>query len=80
VTDGAWSIDESKMRRLMDGFHAQDGSDSLLVGLNGATRRGNLHSHNNAKDINNIEELPGAVLELVESMLRRAMQQKIMPL
>jgi Mg-chelatase subunit ChlD len=80
VTDGAWSIDESKMRRLMDGFHAQDGSDSLLVGLNGATKRGSIHSHNNAKDINNIEELPGAVLELVESMLRRAMQQKIMPL
>jgi hypothetical protein len=88
VTDGCWgpsNIDETPpLRRTMEALHA-NGGDSLIVGLDFAvygdpdatgTYYGSegfgLHHHQSGKDIDSIEQLPDAVLVLVESMLKRA--------
>jgi hypothetical protein len=85
VTDGAWGpydIDtDGTLEPLMRHFH-QAGGNSLLVGLDHAiygdpndiyNSEGNgLHHHLAGKDIDSIEQLPDAVMSLVESMLKRA--------
>jgi hypothetical protein len=70
LTDGGWMPTADDYLTIMEPFHRSGGS-SLVVGLDQAVAMHGLHSHQYGKDIRRVEELPEAVMVLVDGMLQR---------